>query len=277
MKVCFIIPIYGADFKYLKNILLSKEKYEINADIYFMMSNSKEDYQLKNLCKNLKVPYKTIIVNNGGVIVKNTGYYNHPVVHKKLYGMIQLLDKYEYYCCVDSEIQFIKNVNIFELCNKYYDKKTIYASDINAYIYHNNIHMKFYNEEEHKKIKIETNDLIFWSWFNNIPIYKNDILKSFFNYINLNKDTLTDFMINFKSNFELMMYEYYLILHYDFKMKIFNKKDTESIIERANKYDIDIINEINPYWFPKKVWDNYINNLNLNKTDIFIIFHLDRT
>ena len=49
----------------------------------------------------------------------------------------------------------------------------------------------------------------------------------------------------------------------------------ESIVERGHLHSVDIINEINPYWFPSRGWFGKENKM-LNKDDIFIIFHLDR-
>lgn len=270
MNVCFIIPVHQPDFKYVKNILLTKEKFKIGADIYFIMSNLHQEKILKNLCKEI-TSINTIVIPDENVI------YHH-ACHKKLYGILELLNKYKYYCCVDSEIKFIKNVNILNLCEKYYNNKMIYANKT-CWMYHTKQHLQFYNEDEQNKIKKETNNLNFWSWFNNIPIYKNDCLVSFFDYINLNKNTLPEFMKKIKSNFERIMYEYYLILHYNFKVKVFDIDwcigGGESIVERADLHSADIINEINPYWYPSRGGFEKDNKM-LNKNDIFIIFHLDR-
>jgi hypothetical protein len=54
-----------------------------------------------------------------------------------------------------------------------------------------------------------------------------------------------------------------------------NKVHGESIVERADLCRADIINEINPYWYPSRGWFGKENKM-LNKNDIFIIFHLDR-
>ena len=270
MSVCFIIPVHEPDFKYVKNILLTKEEFKIEADIYFIMSSLLQEINLKKLCKEI-TSINTIVIPDEKVIP-------HPAVHKKLYGMLELLNKYEYYCCIDSEITFIKNVNIFNLCEKHYNNKMLYANKT-KWMYHTKEHLQFYNEDEQRKIKKETNDLNFWSWFNNIPIYKNACLVSFFDYINLNKNTLPEFMNKLKSNFERIMYEYYLILHYNFKVKVFDIDWKigcgESIVERADLYSVDIINEINPYWYPSCGWFGKENKM-LNKNDIFIIFHIDR-
>lgn len=279
MNVCFIIPIHEPDFKYVKNILLTKEQFKIETDIYFIMSNLQQEKKLKKLCKEI-TSVNTIVIPDENVIhqLLHQCRPRGPAVYKKLYGMLELLNKYQYYCCVDSEITFIKHVNIFNLCEKYYNKKLIYANRTRM-MFHTKLPLQFYNEDDQRKIKKETNDLNFWSWFNNIPIYKNDCLISFFDYIHLNKNTLPKFMNKFNSPFERIIYEYYLILHYNFKVKLLDIDLTpgtdESIVERGHLHSVDIINEINPYWFPSRGWFGKENKM-LNKDDIFIIFHLDR-
>ena len=47
----------------------------------------------------------------------------------------------------------------------------------------------------------------------------------------------------------------------------------ESIVERANLHGDVIINEINPYWYPSRGFEN---RSGIDKNDIFILFHLDR-
>ena len=142
-------------------------------------------------------------------------------------------------------------------------------------MYHKKSVLKYFNENEQKQIKKHTNNLHFWSWFNNIPIYKNDYLINFFKYLDINKENFIKFMTNYNSNFEYIMYEYYLILNCNFKMKFLKTPlFYESIIERADLYNTEIINEIDTYWYPKRAYD--INYTKINNENIFILFHLDR-
>ena len=50
MKVCFIIPIYPPDYKYAKNFLISKKKFNFkNIDIYYIFSTIQDKLNFDNI------------------------------------------------------------------------------------------------------------------------------------------------------------------------------------------------------------------------------------
>jgi len=272
--VCFIIPIHQPKYRYAKDLLNSKRKYNFkNIDLYFVFSTAQDENIFKNLYKNND--YNSLVVTKlfPNINLKTDSI----VVLKKLVGLLELMDKYEYLCCLDSEIIFINFVDIYKLCEKFYSKKMLYASKLpynkGGLIYHTKFPHKYVNDEENKILQETTNNWCFWSWFNNIPIYKDVYLKQLFSYINLTKKTFIEFISNYKSNFEFFLYQYYLQLYGNFTLEIIDIELTESIIERLHqiKHNKLLIHKINPYWLP-----HYSKHLKTNSDDIFILFHLDR-
>ena len=62
--ICFIIPIHPPDYKYVNNILNTKEKYKYNnLDIYFIFSNLQDKLIFDKKFKSLNIKYYTLNSN----------------------------------------------------------------------------------------------------------------------------------------------------------------------------------------------------------------------
>ena len=266
--ICFIIPIHPPDFKYVNGLIQSKIEYNVACDLYFIMTNDEDKNIFNKMFSKFKNHFRTL---NSNYDKKNSKVKN-PVVYKKYFGLLSLKNKYDFLCCVDSEIIFIKKIDINKKIAENYNKKTFYASKCDLYTTHTKAPLKYFLEEDVKYLESVTNNFHFWCWFNNIPIYEKNHLNHFFDFLNLNLNNLNNF--DFFSNFEQMLYQYFLILKYDFKIVIFDINTTESLLERANRYDKQMILSMDPLWYPNHSYQ--IDSTFLKESDIFMLFHLDR-
>ncbi|WP_020003613.1 hypothetical protein [Brachyspira innocens] len=264
-KIAFLIPTFPGHFNYAHDLYNSYMHYDLDeqADIWFILTTEEEK--------------KDFFYQNNCLIYANSGYKintNAIAVKKKFYGLYQLKDKYEYIIVLDSESLLIKNINLLQICEKYFSNKVLYGNEIiksdNNYKISGKIkeHCKkyFISHPNNKKLNTEL-----FLWCNQPWIYKCSTLDDFFNIFDY-KNNL-DKMVWY--DFEYYIYMYYLILYHDFKIKDLEAKATVGIAEndlaykfyfQSKKYKKANIMLSTEYMF------KYLDNSNL-----FVLIHMDRT
>ena len=123
-KVAFLLPIYPPHFKYAQNAIKTWQKTQLDnqTDIWFIFTNEEEKEQFIEWENSIILPNALRVFDNKGII--NI---------KKLYGLKQLQDKYEYVIVLDSETEFIKNVNVLDVCKDYFERKELYGNLIRGW------------------------------------------------------------------------------------------------------------------------------------------------
>ena len=203
-KIAFLMPIFPPHYKYAKNFLESFEYYKLNkqADFYFVFSNEED----KSTCK-IKYEYKSIILPE---YLKDFGREQGIINVKKLYGVYQLKDNYEYIIVCDSESLINKNINLLDICETFFNNKVLWGAikypckEVESFT---NACSSLFAEKD----KIDDKGLCFW--FNQLCIYKANTIDEFFEKANL-KENITK--LNFW-HFDYYIYMYYLMLYHEFK------------------------------------------------------------
>lgn len=257
-KVCFLMPIYPNHYVFAKNFINSFLANDLDkqADLAFIFSN-KKDRDLFNK------------INGSGYfkeIILDKSYKDSAIVNiKKFYGLYKLQDLYEYIIIIDAETEIIKNVNVYEICKKFYKNKALYGNKtIRDFT-------KIHNEslailkDYMDTTKLE--NLKHYFWFNQPCIYKTNFVKDFFHLTKLNEDLNR---LTWES-FDYIVFGFYLMLQCDFKIidceviADFGFLENGSFVPETNKYIKIPFMQAHSLLYPF-----------LNKKNLFMIIHLDR-
>ena len=206
-KIAFVIPTYTPDYNYAKNLIKTFKKFKLDrqADLYFVFTNEIEAHSFG------EYKYK-IILDEKYRILENNGIINI----KKYFGLKQLQNKYEYLIVIDSESEFVKNVDLYEICNEIYEKKELFGNTIWNFEYtgvdfiRNRCKEYFKSHPSYALLFEQEKNL--YLWFSNLPVYKSEFLDEFFSVIDYDKNiaNLNGF------DFDHYIYMYYLILYRGF-------------------------------------------------------------
>lgn len=207
-RVALLMPIIPAHFAYAKHFLETFEYHKLNqqADFYFVFSTEED----KKACKT---KYGSIVLpENLKDLRRDQGIINV----KKFYGVYELKDKYDYIIVLDSESLIIKNIDLYEACETFFNNKILWGV------------LKFHGDhdciskitaacEEMFEEKRKMDDLGLDFWFNNLCVYKTSTIEDFFAKTNL-KEKLTKLTF---WHFDYYIYMYYLFLYHNFKPRNF--------------------------------------------------------
>lgn len=271
-NIALVIPIYPPHYNYMYNLLNLFKINDIKIDTYLIFSNN-DDYLLfsmKDYIKPIFIPQNIIMVN--------------VPVFKKLYALdiLQNNTNYDNFIVIDSEITIIPEnfteIILNEKINNIFLNKVIYAGYNNTDQIKYNINkisaIDFINNHNDKIIK-DTLDFRLYFWWSDLPVYKREHLKEFFNLINYKKN------YSIFGYFETIVYQYYLIIYHNFQiinlssiitnldwsLECFYPDDKNELIKLENlNYGFSYIRE-----------QLYLKHKNfLDKKGSLIIYHLDR-
>lgn len=112
-------------FEYGVNLLKSKLDYNIMDDLYFVFSNEQQKDKFQSLIKAelLDEELHWLILPN------ELDKYKAKVNVKKLYGLHELMNKYEYIILLDCETKFIKNGNFSDIAKKIWETKNMFNAN----------------------------------------------------------------------------------------------------------------------------------------------------
>ncbi len=157
------------------------------------------------------------------------------ITKKKFFALNLIKDKYEYAIVIDSETEFIRNVNIEDVCKEYFKNKVLLGNrtifDLTGV---KNSCKKYFSD----CIGNHVLDSELYLWFNQPCIYEMSTLNDFFEKINYNK--------NIKKftwyDFDYYIYMYYLILYKNFEIKDIG------IVSRCGVFE--------EFWYPSLIFVN---------------------
>jgi hypothetical protein len=244
-KICFLIPIYPAHYKYLS--FLNNLKKENTFTIIFILTSNNDKIILIKFLQNIISSFtniKFITLDENKHIAPYINHFNDKnlgiINIKKFYGLYYLInnteyDIFDYIAVIDSEIEFINVTNLYKKFKIYCEKKRVIAGNTivrnSIHNFLDNIHDKsieHFNADDLKIINKETNNGKYYFWYSDINIYDRNILPGFFKYIRFDDTPInfTQFIkkINFWS-FEYVIYYYYCIVFHNYKIECMEKYD----------------------------------------------------
>lgn len=260
-KIAFLIPIYPPHFKYAENIIKTWHEYKLDtqSDIWFIFTNDEERAEFRDWDNSIVLPAELRIFENRGII--NI---------KKLYAIQQLKDKYDYIIVLDSETEFLKNVNLLDICDNYFNKKELYGNLVYEEGRERTEKIKAACKEyfyQYENVKLLDSD--FYLWFNQPCIYKTDNINDFLEKIDYNNNLAK---LRWE-DFDYYLYMYYLILFQNFKIVDIGIDSNYGICETNEAFltfrDNNYL-KANIYMCSKSMIDLFDN------PNLFLAIHIDR-
>lgn len=265
-NVAFVCPIYDSrnHFDYGLDLLKSKKENEINADFFFIFSNEEQKEKFSGLVNSRKLEeeFKYLI------LPETEGQYKSQVTIKKFYGLRCLKSQYKYIAAIDSESRFIKNIDYEKTFDTMWADGEMLKANIAANAYF--IMRKCYKTLgifDNKILKKETSNYLYNVWFNDIPLYKCDLLDEFFEWLDsLNQDYKKEWLC-----FEYYIFSAFLIIKKGYHLKKYNFESLGGIMEYLYVFPVykqkEIIETLHTHWTSS---DEAVNDIS------GIRFHLDR-
>ena len=270
-KIAILIPIHFEKINYINNIISSYNLNRKYIDLYFIFSNELE-YLLFNKINFYDINIIILPNNIDHILLDNKNIYP---IFKKMYGLYYLINnnlKYKYSITIDSEILFLDLHNIYDICDRYCNKKEIYGCD-NISNNINNQSLDILKNLLINKSNINKQiDTKIYYWFSDIPIYDMSIVNKYLLDINFkNFDNIINNLI--WHSFDYNIYIYYCVLYHNYNIINLQKYNINLNWSLENKLSKDINNILikNNIIINWQGGDNYID-INQHK----IIYHLDR-
>lgn len=265
-KVAFVCPIYDSRNHFVCGINLLKSKIEnnIHADFYFVFSDNEQKVKFEGLV--IKEGIKSNF--NFLTLPQNECDYKSQVTIKKFYGLKCLKDKYDYIAAIDSETLFIRHINyevVFD--NMWKNVEMLKANKSpNGYFIMRTC-FKTLGIYDNCKLLKETGNYLYNVWFNDIPLYKCDVLDEFFDWL----DTLNSNYKNEWNCFEYYIFMAFLIIKKGYHLSKYNIESLGGIMEYLYVFPIErqifIVKTLNTHW---------TSSAESVDENIGIRFHLDR-
>lgn len=220
-KIAFLVPIHPPHYQYARDLLASlhENKLHEQSEIWFVFTSAEEKAEFGDYPFTMVLPEELRIFDNRGII--NI---------KKFYGLKQIQEKYPYIIVLDAESLFIRNINLYEICEEYFTSKILLGNEVlpegleRTEGIKNSCKRFFVG---HKDIKKLDNPL--YLWFNQPCIYKTSNLNDFWKKI--------DYDHNVKNlqwaDFDYYIYMFYLVLFQGFQIVDIEIKSNYGICEAS--------------------------------------------
>lgn len=268
MSTAFVCPLFDMKnhFDFAVGLYRSKIKFEINSDLVFIFSNEEQKDKFAMRLKT-ELGVENMLYS---IMPEELNQYPAKAVTKKLYGLREYRNRYEYIIIVDCETEFIKHFDAEQMAKEIWDTRGMLAANISPDGFF--IMRKCYKTMElyyNRKLRKALGTFKYNFWFNELQVYKCSYLQDFFKWL----DQFDVGKIYSKWYcFEYYVFYAYLCLVHDFAIK---------------KYHYICMGGINEYMdiFSTKKQKSIIKNMNLHWTSskedisdqIVMRFHLDRS
>ena len=232
-RVAFLVPIHPPHFKYARDLFTSFQKngFDFQSDLWFIFTNEEEQADFGDYSNTIVLPPELRIFDNGGII--NI---------KKFFGLRQIQDKYEYIIILDSESLFIRQANVYDVCEEYFTSKILLGNEVLSEGKERTENIKnsckrfFIGHPDFEKLNNP-----FYLWFNQPCIYKTSTLNDFWEKIDYDKNIKNLVWLDF----DYYIYMFYLILFQGFRIEDLEITSNYGICEasldflflKSNKYE----------------------------------------
>lgn len=279
-KCIYVVPTYRKHFQHAYKLIESYEKFNLNADLLFILSDEKEYHDFEN-----KTTKKMFLEKNFPRGVDHRGI----ITIKKLKGVEAALKSgYEYAVVSDCEINFTRDYNSYDAVKSLSDNKKIYCTkNIHPIIVTINKHAaEFFNSDEREQLKKITNNFEEYFWFNDLAFYDLNLCNKFFSKMYKNGEYFFYSKMS-SGHFDHIIYVFYCLLYENYKLENINdenipvnvfSKIPRGALEAIGDIEVkdavpdnvakSLVEKINPFWMPY--------GTNLRSDNCFILYHYDR-
>ena len=264
-EVAAICPIYDmrGHLNLGVNLLRSKIQYAEDVDLYFVFSFKEHKDKFDKLLSSDEAKVYSFIM----MPEEELKYKSQPTV-KKLYAIRELKDTYKYLIPIDSESLFIKKGDYKALCDEIWESRSFLNANYSPHAC--TIQRRcFMTMGMYDNIKLvrETKYFNYNIWFNEIPVYKCELLNEFFDFLDSYSNT------SWKNEWDC--YDYYifmafLIIKKGYKLKRFKYEAIGGAVEYlpqfSEKQQYKILSSMQSHW----------SSSNVQNENTYMLFHLDR-
>ena len=261
--IAFVCPTYPPRKEYAKSLLKSFIDCRLNeqSDLYFVFTNKSDSNEFGEYQYKITLPENSF--DHTEALPKAKGIVNQ----KKLYGLSTLYKKYKYVITIDDDALFYKNINLLNMCNRFYQEKILIGNKTKNHELFTQI--KSASEKAVNNILnyCVKSDLYFW--FNQPCIYFSEYIDDFFQKINY-KNRLFDFSY---FEFDFYMYGYYLLMYKGFLLvDACPQIPSSGFVESAHNSDINFLPQI-----VDRIYQCHRGMLKaLDNPNLFMLIHMDR-
>lgn len=257
-----VIPLHPKHFHFGR--MISKTKPD-DVDIYFVFTTRSDADLIK--CPNIRYLILTDFTDDVALIEN----FKSIVSIKKLYALKHLYKQYDYICCIDSEISFLKTTGYYDMMANVAKNKKVYgglvADDGERKIVYNSL-MKITPQKDHEKLNTISRNFLIYTWWSNVPVYDCKNVANYFEWINFDVREFNWFI------FDDLLYNYFCILFCNYELVVV--PNLQHSLELAPSEKIEYVNnEIGKlYWVNGRAFAK--NKKYYLENDFYIVFHLDR-
>lgn len=118
-KTAFLIPVYPPHYKFARNLIESWKatRLEEQSDLWFVFTTEEEKNEFGEWEHGIVLPEPLRnFANNGMINIK------------KFYGLSRIKDKYEWAIVLDAESAFIRNIDLKQVCETYWNSRVLYGN-----------------------------------------------------------------------------------------------------------------------------------------------------
>ncbi len=267
-NTAFICPLYDMKnhFDLAINLYRSKIEYEIQSDLIFIFSNEEQKDKFALRVKN-ELGVDDLLYN---IMPEGLSEYKSKAVTKKIYGLKEYMNQYDYIILTDCEALFVRSFNVDEVAKEIWDSRNMFASNIslNGFTLRRICYKKmglYYN----KKLRKALGGFIYGFWFNELQVYKCSYLPGFFDWL---KSFDQDIIFNTWECFEYYMFYAYMCLMHDVKIKKYHYFSVSGGINE----DLYLFNKKTQEKIIKSMQFHWTTSREIKSDNIYMLFHLDR-
>jgi hypothetical protein len=228
---CTIIPTHLPHFEFTLNAVKTYNQ-TVNGDLYLVFS-TQDEYQ--NFRNRTSEKFNYLILDDAFKC------YSNVITAKKFFAIKTLSENYKYMAIFDSEIEFVKSYNESDEYEKIFLSKVFKAniSTNGIEIMSTNVHSLGLNDEQTNLINLETQNLDYYWWFNEVCVYESDTFNKFYEW--LSAKTNFNQIMSTHHCFDYLLYSIWLILFENFKIQKFEHQFKWGALE--DTINLEIINE----------------------------------
>jgi len=263
---CFLVPIHPPKFEYGLAFVQSYNQYYKDSNIFLVFSSEDDAEEFQKLAQGLR--YRSIVHYK----VKTSC----PVTEKKYYGLQFIFNftEFENVGVVDIDSVFTRTVDYPRLFEEYNQRGVFWGNNYDwAPTPIIASPLKFFPQEDQKKLTEILQDCRVYFWFNDLPVYNKKYFLDFIKYIDYNRRYKELVWFDFDYN----IYAYYLLVKGLFTVKPFMIDPVTPLnnIFLEDQYIIpkDVFSrlfaEAQPMWIKQDIEPEYMTNTFMN-------IHLDR-
>lgn len=265
-EVAIVVPTHSVDFHYTANLIDSHAKYQIKAPLHLVFSSNDE------LCRFEREYPGQYAYLAPHYHVYPRQIFNDPTWYKKWWGVNKIIDDYEYFLLMDTEFEFVKHVDVYEIVKDEFSKRRFFGhvTDVCAPRGVGQNATFCFDFQEKMHIQNITKGFQLYTYWNTLPIVERETAKQFIARYNVPNTPHS-------CTHETFPYHYFLLLYHGWTITdlthIPNSVYPFGILEcgGTNQEMLAIMKPYFTYWLAYKLEPEKFKDCN-----IFMTIHHDR-